>query len=98
MDSSTPDRRQFGLAAVALAGGLLTSPTAAAEPEERPLVATGQALAESIRARFGKHLTDAQLANVKRSVFRSLARAELLRSVPLTNADGPAVSFRADLP
>jgi hypothetical protein len=99
MDPTTPDRRQFGLAAIALAGGVLASPhAAAADPEEQPLVVTGQALVESLRVRFGKHLTDAQTAHVKRSVFRGLARAELLRAGPLTNADGPAVNFRADLP
>ncbi len=97
MEPSTPDRRQFGMAAVALAATALAGP-AADDPDERPLVVTGQALAETIRSRFGKHLTETQLAHVKRAVFRGLARAELLRVVPLTNADGFAVAFPPALP
>jgi len=52
-------------------------------------------LGEVVRIRYGRFLTEEQLAGGKRQIERSLRSAERLRSFPLTNADEPDLIFRA---
>jgi len=64
---------------------------------QQPLTpsAAAEALGELVRIRYGRFLTEEQLAEVKRQIERSLRSAERLRSFPLTNADEPDLIFRA---
>jgi len=81
---------------------LAAAPLAAALPDDAAAQRPGEAIADSLleiaKARFGDHITDAQLRDVKRGIMRNQQGAELLRRVKLTNADEPAMIFRADLP
>ena len=86
-----PTRRQFGQAVALLAA----APLAADEPKPANVV---EALTEVVRLRHGKHLDRQQLRAVARSILRSQLMAESLRNHKLTNADEPAITFRADLP
>jgi len=65
--------------------------------QQQPLTpsAAADALGELVRVRYGRFLTEEQLADVKRQIERSLRSAERLRSIPLTNADEPDLVFRA---
>jgi hypothetical protein len=92
-----PNRRDFGQALVAAAvTPLLLSETADAQPVTDPATAIALALGEVARARFGKHLTDEQLKDVRRLIYRDQRGAELLHQVKLQNSDEPAVIFRAN--
>lgn len=51
-----------------------------------------------LKAQYGKHLSSAQLELIAKRVKSGVARAVALKKVPLTNADEPGLSFRADLP
>jgi len=64
---------------------------------QQPLTpsAAAEALGELVRVRYGRFLTEEQLAEVKRQIERNLRSAERLRSFPLTNADEPDLIFRA---
>ncbi len=64
---------------------------------QQPLTpsAAAEALGELVRLRYGRFLTEEQLAEVKRQIERGLRSAERLRNVPLTNADEPDLIFRA---
>jgi hypothetical protein len=54
-------------------------------------------LTKMIRARYGKYLSKDQLKYIQIGAQRQEARAAALRKVPLSNAEGPAPIFRADL-
>jgi len=94
------NRREFGkqvatLAATPFVADAISIPvTAQAEPG----AVQTEALFAVTQARYGKFLTPAQLVEVKASIARNQKMAELLRQVKLDNGDGPATSFRADLP
>jgi hypothetical protein len=95
-------RRQFtrrlGLAAASL---VVPIDSPAEEPEKKPADPTSvatDALAEIAKARYGKHLTDEQLKQVKQSIGRSLASGERMRRVQLKNSDEPDFRFGADVP
>ncbi|MCS6817104.1 MAG: twin-arginine translocation signal domain-containing protein [Blastocatellia bacterium] len=64
---------------------------------QQPLTpsAAAEALGELVRVRYGRFLTEEQLAEVKRQIERGLRSAERLRNFPLTNADEPDLIFRA---
>jgi hypothetical protein len=62
------------------------------------LPAAADALTALVRARYGRHLTEAQLRSVRRRVLGHLASADHLRSVKLTNADEPDFTFSAEVP
>lgn len=67
------------------------SPTPAPEPPS-PFV---EAMAEALKAKFGKHLEPGQLEAVKRSLGRASRNAERMKQVRLGNADEPDVVFFA---
>jgi hypothetical protein len=101
-----PTRREFARALIVTAAATAAAATApdlakaydppGPKPEGPPAVA--QALAGAARVRYGKHLTDEQLAAVQRSITNSLVTADRLAKLPLKNSDEPAVIFHADLP
>ncbi len=70
------------------------SPTPAAEPPS-PVV---DAMAEAMRAKFGRHLTPEQFEAAKKSLGRASRNADRMRQVKLTNADEPDVVFFAAVP
>jgi hypothetical protein len=102
VDKHKTTRREFtrNLAALA-AAPLLAQPSAmraADEPPPDPVAATADALAEAVRARFGKFMTDDQFNAVKQSIRQSQISAQFLKRSKLQNGDEPAFIFRADLP
>jgi hypothetical protein len=91
-----PSRREFHAAAALLA----VAPLAAIRGDEKPadpLVAAAEALTAAVKARYGKYLTAEQLAEVDKSIRGGVLRGELMRKVPLTNADEPAFAFSAEV-
>jgi hypothetical protein len=74
-----------GTAAPAVAGD---------EPAAPPT--PGQALSDFVRARFGRHLTEAQLKSAQREVDGLLRTAETIKRVQLENAEEPAFIFVAE--
>jgi hypothetical protein len=99
-----PSRRDFAtalaLAALAPAGASAAGPKAAPPPEKEtdPLAAAARALADLVRARHGKHLSDEQLKRVRASIHGHLASGRRMRRVKLANGDEPAFTFSAEVP
>jgi len=85
-------RRKFikaaGLSAVAAVGG-----PALAQEEPRPARSQSESLAEIVRARFGQHLSEAQLKSIQQRLGRQLATAEQMKRTRLANGDEPAFVF-----
>jgi hypothetical protein len=87
------------LAAAPLVGG--AAEVKAQEPKAaKPEAATtpAKALAEVVRLRHGKHLTEEQLKEIERSIERGLASADRLKRFKLKNGDEPAFAFSAEVP
>ena len=58
-----------------------------------------EALAEVVKQRYGKYLTDEQLIEIKQGLERGVRSRQRIRAFKLTNADEPITMFRAlDLP
>lgn len=90
-------RRDFAWLLAAVSGGAaLTGATAAADEPAKPAITQEQAIEAIIRQRFGKHLTEDQVRRLTQRVANLSRTADALKRVPLTNADEPAVVFRAD--
>jgi len=94
-----PSRRDFTRAVAALAAAplVLAPDEAVAQGAGDPALAVTDALFEIARARFGKHLSEEQLRELKRGIYRDQRGADYLRRVKLQNSDEPAVVFRADV-
>jgi hypothetical protein len=89
-------RREFTqLAAVAAATAGLVG-TAAADEPAKPAITEQLAVEAIIRQRYGKYLTEEQIARLTRRVLGLRFNADSLKRVPLTNGDEPAVIFQAD--
>lgn len=67
------------------------SPSPAA-PKPSP---AAEAYTEVVRARFGDHLTPAQLDQIKKDVDGNVRAAERLRAIKLKNGDEPDFIFSA---
>ena len=97
---SEMNRREFtealALAALApmLPGAVVALPATAGGATEEP-AALARALADAIRAQYGKRLSGDDLAVITRQVEASLERAATVRKVPLTNGDEPDFVFSA---
>lgn len=84
-------------------GALATAPLlpagvarAHAEPPAAPEAgAVAEGLLLAARARFGHHLTPAEVQEVKKGIEYVLRSGEKLRSVALTNGDEPVGIFEA---
>ena len=96
-----PSRREFNaaLALLAVAHGGLSSAARLVADEKPPdlLTVAAEALSAATKARYGKHLTEEQLAEVQKAVKAGVFRAELLKKYPLANGDEPASAFSADV-
>jgi hypothetical protein len=93
-NENTTSRRDFAKAVAALA--LVPGVTTAGEADAPATPA--DALFEIAKLRYGKHLTEEQLQQVKQSLQRDQAIADFLRRSKLTNGDEPAFVFQADVP
>jgi hypothetical protein len=101
MSKRSTSRREFTCQVAALAVASTAAAAAANPPATRPAPRTatvGQALAEVIRLRHGRHLTDEQLRLVRASVEGNVRAADRLRRIALQNGDEPAFQFSADVP
>jgi hypothetical protein len=92
-----PSRRAFARSVAALAATPLVLSSEAAQAQTSDTT-VAQSLTELARLRFGKHLTEEQLTQVRRDITRQLHSAGVLHQVKLRNSDEPAVIFRADVP
>jgi histidine ammonia-lyase len=95
-------RRQFtkSLALVA-ATPLMTSPAevAAQEPKQaEPPADAAAALTELARIRFGKHVDEDMLKQIRRGLEGRQRSAERLKQFKLTPGDEPAFVFSASVP
>jgi hypothetical protein len=95
MSETELSRREFGAALALLAAASLG--VGADEKPADALALTADALAAAVKARYGKHLTEEQLAEVQKAVKAGVFRAELLKKYPLANGDEPASAFSADV-
>ena len=69
-----------------------TAATAAAIPSPSE---DARALAAIVKRRYGKHLTDAQIANVTEELENRIQAGRRLRDVKLANGEEPETIFRA---
>ena len=105
-----PTRRRFAKTLAAAAGAPFlaralplsaqASPTPAPSPTPTPEPPSPvvEAMAEAMRAKFGKHLAPEQLEAAKKSLDRASKNADRMKSIKLTNADEPDLVFFAALP
>ncbi|HYP25482.1 MAG TPA: hypothetical protein VE262_02080 [Blastocatellia bacterium] len=96
-------RREFAktLAALAAAPIVTTSlASGAARAQTTPppdaVASAADALTQVARARYGKHLKEDQIAEIRRSIERGIRTADRLRQVKLDNGDEPSFAFSAD--
>jgi|GEM_PF-815837 len=68
-------------------------PAAPPAPEELKPSPEAEALAEIVKQRYGKYLTDEQMAEIKLGLERGLRGRQRLRAFKLTNADEPVTIF-----
>ncbi|HEY6333900.1 MAG TPA: hypothetical protein VI756_31575 [Blastocatellia bacterium] len=66
-----------------------------AQDAEKP-TPDAEALAEVVRIRYGKYLSDDQMAEVRRSVNQRVRGADRLKQFKLANGDEPAFVFSPD--
>lgn len=91
-----PTRRDFALAAVALAATTLAPAGAYADepkPAEKPTLP--QVYEQLVRLRFGAYLDEEQIKKLTQRVQGQRTTAEALKKIPLTNSDEPAFVFSA---
>lgn len=92
-------RREFTKTLAALAATPMVSLSGAARAQQPPADAvssSADALTAVVRARYGKHLKEDQVAEVRRSIERAIRNADRLKQVKLNNSDEPAFAFSAD--
>ena len=114
MDSDAPGsaatRRRFArtLAAAAgapflaralpLAAQAAPTPAPSPSPKPEPPSPVVEAMAEAMRAKFGRHLSPEQFEAAKKALDRASKNSERMKNVKLTNADEPDVVFFAAVP
>ena len=93
-------RRDFGKALAAAALTPLAATAADKDPPKStdPFVVAVEAQLDVIRARYGKNVTEEQLQEIKKSLFRGQYGAEVMKRFKLKNGDEPAFAFSPDLP
>lgn len=106
--SKRTTRREFAkntvqAAAMLTVGGGLVS---GAEPGSKPIVAQQQpgnqpppagveALAQLVKEKYGKYLSEAQLAEIKQGIERNLRTSERYSRLKLANGDEPDFRFHS---
>jgi hypothetical protein len=76
-----------------LSASLATTPELASAQADSPLSAQADALAEVARLRFGAHLKDGDMADIRRGIERNLWHAQAISQVKITNSDEPDFIF-----
>ncbi len=89
-------RRRFLKTVAATAAITPTAAPALARAGEPDAPTPAQALTDLVRARFGRHLTEAQLKSAQREVASLLRAADAIARVPLENTEEPAFVFVAE--
>jgi len=95
------NRREFardvGLVA---AGGIFSAgtPSSADEPGTTPAEVAVRAALDTLRARYGKHLSEAQWKGLQTILAGQQASVEALRRLRLENHEEPDFIFSADVP
>ena len=88
------NRRKFLDAVAALP---LVSTCRTADAQDRPAdSARVDALAETVRLRYGNYLSESDMAEIRRGIERMLRSAETLAHVKITNFDAPDFLFHPD--
>jgi hypothetical protein len=94
--SRAPSRRQFAQAIAVLAAA--ATPAMAQKAVVPDAKAYAAAMETVIRYRFGRQLSDEQVAQLHRSLLGKRLSADILKRVELASGDDPIAAFRADLP
>ena len=84
--------------ALPLAAEAAPAPSPTPTPAPGPPSPVVEAMAEAMKAKFGKHLSPEQFDAAKKSLDRAFRNAERMKGVKLTNADEPDVVFFAAIP
>jgi hypothetical protein len=106
--SKRTTRREFAkntvqaAAMLTVGGGLLSGAESNANPaslqqqppNQAPPAGT-DALAQLVKERYGKYLSDAQLAEIKQGIERNLRTSERYSRLKLANGDEPDFRFHA---
>jgi len=80
---------------VPLAAPLPAKPDTAAAAAKTEPSEDARALAEIIKRRYGKHLTDPQLAKVTEELENRIQAGRRMRDIKLANGEEPETVFRA---
>lgn len=91
-----PSSRRNFLRVAAAAPAISTVQIAGAQPNQDATNPQVEALAESVRLRYGQYLSGEDVADVKRGIARMLRNAETLAKVKTTNGDAPDFLFHPD--
>src|SRR5437879_4663931 len=94
------NRRDFlkGAAAASLVSATALQAGEEPAPPREPAEVTAEALTSIVRARFGKHVTDAQIKGVQQRITGLVAAARTIKRTRLENGDEPDFVFFADGP
>jgi hypothetical protein len=92
--SQVKNRRSFlrTLAAAPMLPAVAAASPQDAAPPQRP-TAEVDAIAETVRIRFGQYLADDDMPEIKRGIERMLRNAEALAKIKITNGDEPDFMF-----
>jgi hypothetical protein len=92
--SQVKNRRTFlrTLAAAPIFPALASASPQDAAPPQRPS-AEVDALAETVRLRYGQYLAEDDMPEIKRGIERMLRNAEALGKIKITNGDEPDFMF-----
>jgi hypothetical protein len=95
-------RRDFGKQAALLAAPLVAGVASSQAPDKKEdkvadkAPRPAQALADFLRSRFQKHLSEEQWKALQKKIEGGLRSAEQLSKFPLKNGDEPAFAFHAE--
>ena len=99
-------RREFAKSLAIIAAAPVVARAAGETPSASPMQLTppadqpspvAESLTEVVKIRHGKHLSEEQLNQVKRSIDRSQRNADRMKQFKLVNSDEPAFAFTADV-
>lgn len=95
MTGMSHSRRKFARSLAAVGAALPLTALAQKHAEAAQPIAAAQA--GLIRAHYGRHLDDEELARIAKNLESTAVSVERLRSFKLTNADEPDFTFAAQV-